>query len=159
MLKLQVICIGKLKEEYWRAAYAEYAKRLMPYCRFTLEELPEHRLPDRPSQAQIEGALEEEGKRILAAAGRAPLVALCIEGQQLSSEQFATKLEQLSVNSFGSLCFVIGSSFGLSDEVKGKASLRLSFSSMTFPHQLARVMLCEQIYRAFQINTHGKYHK
>jgi 23S rRNA (pseudouridine1915-N3)-methyltransferase len=95
----------------------------------------------------------------LAAAGRAPLVALCIEGDFLSSEQFAEKLEKMSSNASGAVCFVIGSSFGLSDKVKRTAVLRLSFSRMTFPHQLARVMLCEQIYRAFQINTHGKYHK
>ena len=159
MLKIDLICIGKLKEDYWRAACAEYAKRLSAYCHFTIKELPECRLPDKPSVAQILAALDEEAAKILEAAGRSAIVALCIEGGMLSSEQFAEKLDRMCVNGTGSISFVIGSSFGLSDLVKQKAALRLSFSPMTFPHQLARVVLCEQVYRAFQINTHGKYHK
>lgn len=159
MLKINILCIGKLKEEYWRAACAEYAKRLRPYCHFSIQELPECRLPGKPSRAQISASLEKEGKRILSATEDSATIALCIEGNRLSSEQFAEKLERMSENSPGRIDFIIGSSYGLSESVKRKAALCLSFSPMTFPHQLARVLLCEQIYRAFQINTHGKYHK
>lgn len=159
MYKVTLLCVGKLKEAYWRDACSEYAKRLSAFCRFSMVELPEHRLPDRPSQAQISTALEEEGRRILAAAGTASLAALCVEGTELSSAELAGYLEKTAVHGTGSLAFAIGSSFGLADSVKLAAGLRLSMSVMTFPHQLARVMLCEQIYRAFQINANGKYHK
>ena len=159
MFTINLICVGKLKESYWREACAEYAKRLSAICRFTIVELPESRLPDNPSASQMEAALQTEGEKILAAAGGAPLFALCIEGKPLSSEQLAEKIDALAVNGASTLCFAIGSSFGLSDAVKRAALLRLSMSLMTFPHQLARVMLCEQTYRAFQILNHGKYHK
>lgn len=159
MMTVSLICIGKLKEKYWRDACAEYEKRLSAFCRFQIVELPESRLPDTPSEAQKEATLEEEGKRILAAAGNAHLIALCIEGKEQSSERLASTVQELSIRGVSSLAFCIGSSFGLSPRVKQAAQLRLSFSPMTFPHQLARVMLCEQIYRVFQINTNGKYHK
>ena len=159
MMTVSLICIGKLKEKYWRDACAEYEKRLSAFCRFQIVELPESRLPDTPSEAQKEAALEEEGKRILAAAGNAHLIALCIEGKEQSSDRLASTVQELSIRGVSSLAFCIGSSFGLSPRVKQAAQLRLSFSPMTFPHQLARVMLCEQIYRVFQINTNGKYHK
>lgn len=159
MMTVSLICVGKLKEKYWRDACAEYEKRLSAFCRFQIVELPESRLPDTPSEAQKEAALEEEGKRILTAAGNAHLIALCIEGKEQSSERLASTVQELSIRGVSSLAFCIGSSFGLSPRVKQAAQLRLSFSPMTFPHQLARVMLCEQIYRVFQINTNGKYHK
>ncbi len=159
MLTVQIICIGKLKEAYWREACAEYAKRLQAFCRFSIVELAESRLPENPSQAQIEIALNAEGKKILSAAAGSSLFALCIEGKQLSSEQLAEKINTLSVNGMSSVSFLIGSSFGLSNEVKQDADFRLSMSPMTFPHQLARIMLCEQTYRAFQIMNNGKYHK
>lgn len=159
MMKINVICVGKLKEEYWRSACAEYGKRLHPFCRFSIIELPECRLPDRPSQAQITAALDSEGEKILSIAEGSLIFALCIEGNQLSSVELAEKIEMLGVQGIGSLSFVIGSSYGLSDSVKRKAEFKLSISPMTFPHQLARVMLCEQIYRSFQIINHGKYHK
>lgn len=159
MFTVNLICVGKLKESYWREACAEYAKRLSAFCRFTIMELPESRLPDNPSASQIETALRAEGEKILAAANGAPLFALCIEGKPVSSGQLAEKIGTLAVNGASTLCFAIGSSFGLSSEVKRAAALRLSMSPMTFPHQLARVMLCEQTYRAFQILNHGKYHK
>lgn len=159
MLKCNLICIGKLKEEYWRKACAEYEKRLRLFCRFSITELSESRLPDRPSEAQICSALEEEAGRILTAAGNSAIVSLCIEGEAVSSERLAELLRSAAVSGTSSVSFVIGSSYGLSERVKQKAELRLSLSAMTFPHQLARVMLCEQIYRAFQINGNGKYHK
>jgi len=159
MLTVNIICVGKLKEAYWREACAEYSKRLRPFCEFSIIELPESRLPENPSAAQITSELKTEGAKILSAAGSSALFALCIEGSQLSSEKLAEKINTLSVNGISAISFVIGSSFGLSEEVKQKADFKLSMSSMTFPHQLARVMLCEQTYRAFQILNHGKYHK
>lgn len=159
MNKIQILCVGKLKEDYLRKACAEYEKRLRPFCRFEIVELPEERLPENPSEALIEAALQKEGELILKKAGGTALIALCIEGEQKSSPAFASLLQKLSLNGEGSISFVIGSSFGISEKVKRAAKVRLSVSEMTFPHQLFRVMLCEQIYRAFQIISGGKYHK
>ena len=160
MQHLTVLCVGKLKESYWRDAVAEYAKRLSAFCRFTVIEVDEERLPDAPSAAQIAHTLEEEGKRLLARIPRDALtVALCIEGKTVSSEMLSARLSSWALDGKSHIVFVIGGSFGLSDEVKNTAALRLSMSPMTFPHQLARVMLLEQIYRAFQIASGGKYHK
>ena len=159
MLTVRILCVGKCKEKYWREACAEYGKRLSAFCRFEVLEVDEERLPERPSKAQIESGLEQEGKRLLQKAGSTPIVALCIEGKELSSPQLAQYVERAAVNGASSLAFVIGGSWGLWEEGKRKAALRLSMSPMTFPHQLARVMLCEQIYRAFQIAHSGKYHK
>ena len=159
MLAVQIVCVGKLKEAYWREACAEYEKRLQAFCRFSIVELQESRLPENPSWAQINAALNAEGDKILSAAERSTLFALCIEGKQLSSDQLAEKINKLSVNGVSAVSFLIGSSFGLSDRVKQAADFLLSMSPMTFPHQLARVMLCEQTYRAFQIMNNGKYHK
>ena len=159
MLKCNVICVGKLKEEYWRAACAEYEKRLRPFCRLSVTELAESRLPERPSAAEIRSALEAEADRILAAAGTSVTVALCVEGEPVSSEGLAEKLRGAAVRGVSEISFVVGSSYGLAERVKRRAELRLSMSAMTFPHQLARVMLFEQLYRAFQINANGKYHK
>lgn len=159
MMKINLICVGKLKEAYWREACSEYAKRLGQFCSFSVTELAEHRLPSNPSDSQIAAALDEEGARLLSAAAGSISIALCIEGKGFSSIQLAEKIERYGVQGFGSLSFVIGSSYGLSRHVKEKADLQISMSQMTFPHQLARVMLMEQIYRAFEINNHGKYHK
>ena len=155
---IQLIAVGKLKERWMRDGFTEYEKRLARYCKFTLTELPESRLPDAPNESEITQALEQEGKAILQAA-KGKLIALCIEGTPRSSEQLAAVLEQAGVTGDSAVSFVIGSSFGLSDAVKRQADLKLSMSPMTFPHQLARILLMEQIYRAFQINSGGKYHK
>ncbi|QNK41236.1 23S rRNA (pseudouridine(1915)-N(3))-methyltransferase RlmH [Caproicibacter fermentans] len=159
MLRCNLICIGKLKEDYWRRACEEYEKRLCSFCRFTITELPESRLPDNPGKSQILAALETEADRVLKLTGDSFVAALCIEGESVSSERMADLIRTLSLHGTSEISFIIGSSFGLSDRVKKHASIRLSMSAMTFPHQLARVMLCEQIYRAFQIINHGKYHK
>ncbi len=156
MLNLRLVCMGKLKEAYWRQAVAEYEKRLSPFCRFQLLELPEERLPENPSPSQIEVGLQREGEAIRRRV-RGRVCPLCIEGKQLDSQGLAKLLEE-SMLSPGELSFVIGSSFGLSPEVKALGP-GFSMSRMTFPHQLARVMLCEQIYRGFQIINHTKYHK
>ena len=155
---IQLIAVGKLKERWMRDGFAEYEKRLARYCKFTLTELPESRLPDAPNESEITQALEQEGKAILQAA-KGKLIALCIEGTPRSSEQLAAVLEQAGVTGDSAVTFVIGSSFGLADTVKRQADMKLSMSPMTFPHQLARILLMEQIYRAFQINSGGKYHK
>lgn len=158
MLEVKLICVGKLKEAYWRDAVAEYQKRLAAFCRFSIIELNEARLPQNPGGAAIAQALEEEGRAILAAAGRSTVFALCIEGKLLSSEALAAQIEREAVGGASSLAFVIGSSHGLAEAVKARGA-RISMSPMTFPHQLARVMLCEQLYRAFSINAGTKYHK
>ncbi len=158
MLTVTVLAVGKLKEKWMRDAVGEYAKRLGAFCKFSVMEIEECRLPEQPSLAQIQKGLETEGKEILRKAGKTPIAALCIEGGQLSSEDFAQLLEERQQQD-SSLCFVIGGSFGLSEEVKQAAFTRLSMSKMTFPHQLARVMLAEQLYRGFSISHGGKYHK
>ena len=159
-MNVTLICVGKLKEDYLRAACAEYAKRLQGFCRFNVEELEAERLSEAPSQAEIASALEKEGDRIIAKIPKgAYTAALCIEGKQQSSEELAQLLTDIPVQGNGSAAFVIGSSYGLSEKVKGAAQLRLSMSRMTFPHQLARVMLMEQVYRAYTIINNKKYHK
>ena len=160
MVTIQVLCVGKLKEKHFAAACAEYEKRLGGFGKLSVTELPEERLPEDPSQAQIDAALEKEAGRILAKVPRGgKLTALCVEGQALSSEALAGKLEDWTVGGASQLVFVIGGSFGLHPSVKAAAALRLSMSPMTFPHHLARVMVLEQLYRAFQITKGTKYHK
>ena len=159
MINVKLIALGNLKEGYLREAFSEYSKRLGGLCRFELIELKEHKLPDSPSDTEIEAALEEEGKRILALLSpRAYKIALCVEGKQLSSEEFAKKLDVASAER-GELVFIIGSSFGLSGKVKAACDMRLSISEMTFPHQLMRVVMAEAIYRALNILKGTKYHK
>ena len=160
MLSVQILCVGKLKEAYWRDACAEYTKRLAAFCKFRITEVDEARVPENASPAQIEEALRQEGERLLShTPNGSRMVALCIEGREQSSEGLAVQIDALAVNGVSNITFVIGGSWGLSPEVKRRSDIRLSMSPMTFPHQLARVMLCEQIYRAFQISTGGKYHK
>ncbi len=159
MIHIQLICVGKLKEPFFIAAAEEYQKRLTPYCKFSLTQLPEERLPDSPSAALIEEALRKEGEAILQKLPKSgTLVALCVEGKPLSSEGLSAKMGAWMQTS-SSLTFVIGGSHGLSDHVKAKADLRLSLSSMTLPHHLARVVVLEQVYRGFKIMEGSGYHK
>lgn len=159
-MNVTILTVGKLKEDYLRRGCEEYKKRLGAYCNITVTELPEERCSDNPSPAEIKNVLSKEGSRILSKipAG-AYTVAMCIEGKQLSSPQLAQQISSVALSGKSSLCFIIGGSFGLDDMVKKSAALRLSMSEMTFPHQLARMLLLEQIYRAFSINQNGKYHK
>lgn len=160
MLDITVICIGKLKEEYLRNASAEYQKRLSSICRLSIVELPAEKLSDNPSQKEIDSALLSEGKKILERIPeRAAVFSMCIEGKELTSEELSKKMFSLASQGLGKIVFIIGGSFGLSPLVKERSNLRLSVSRMTFPHQLFRVMLLEQIYRAFQIENGSKYHK
>ena len=157
-MQIHLIAVGRLKEQWLRDAYAEYEKRLSRYCRLTLTELPEARLSESPADAEIAAALSQEGKAILNAC-RGKIIAMCIEGKLRSSEEFAAMLDQTALSGDSTVSFVIGSSFGLAPEVKSRADMRFSMSPMTFTHQIARVLLMEQLYRAFQISTGGKYHK
>ena len=163
-MNFDIICIGKLKERYWTEAAAEYAKRLGRFCKLNVRELPESRLADNASPAQEEAVKEAEGKAILSkieGLGRqqAYVFALDPRGRECRSEAFADKLSQIALNGKSRVIFVIGGSLGLSDEVRKASDELLSFSAMTFPHQLFRVMLLEQIYRACKINAGEKYHK
>ena len=160
MQKVTVLCVGKLKEKFYIDAAAEYAKRLSRFCKLELVELPEERLPEDPSPAQIEAALLKEAAAIRAKlpAGAA-LIALCVEGELRSSEALARQMAAWAGQGVSQLVFLIGGSFGLRPSIKGSAKLRLSMSPMTFPHHLARVMVLEQIYRAYQINAGTRYHK
>ena len=157
MLSVRLICVGKLGEKFWADAVKEYTKRLGAYCKLEIIELPEQRLPQTPSEGEIVQALEKEAALIELPG--ASVIAMCVEGKPMSSEQLADYFGKLTVSGTSKICVLIGGSCGLSERVKKKAALRLSMSPMTFPHQLARVMLCEQLYRAFSINAGTKYHK
>ena len=160
MQKVTLLCVGKLKEKFYMDAAAEYAKRLSRFCRLEPTELPEERLPEDPSPAQVEAALLKEAAAIRARLpSGAALIALCVEGELRSSEALARQLDAWASQGVGQLVFLIGGSFGLHPSIKGSAKLRLSMSPMTFPHHLARVMVLEQIYRAYQINAGTRYHK
>lgn len=160
MQKVTILCVGKLKETFYAAAVAEYQKRLQRHCKLEIVELPEQKLPDTPSPAEIDQALAREAATLEERLPRGgALIALCIEGTELSSEALSKKLSQLTAAGASQLTFLIGGSFGLHERVKARADLRLSMSPMTFPHHLARVMLLEQIYRAYQIDAGTKYHK
>ncbi|HIY16985.1 MAG TPA: 23S rRNA (pseudouridine(1915)-N(3))-methyltransferase RlmH [Candidatus Intestinimonas stercorigallinarum] len=160
MLDVHILCVGKLKEKFYTEAAAEYVKRLGGYCRLTLTELPEERLPKSPSRAQIDAALEKEAAAIRARLPQnASLVALCVEGKLRSSEELARLVADWSLSSAKHLVFLIGGSYGLHPSLKERAWVKLSMSPMTFPHHLARVMLLEQLYRAFKINEGSDYHK
>lgn len=160
MQKVTILCVGKLKEKFYIDAAAEYAKRLSRHCRLEICELPESRLPEVPSPAEIHQALACEAA---AMASKLPkggaVIALCIEGQLLSSPQLAEKWNEFTVAGASQLTFLIGGSVGLDESLKQRADLRLSMSPMTFPHHLARIMVLEQIYRAYQIQAGSKYHK
>ena len=159
-MSVYVICVGKLKEKFYLEAAAEYAKRLGSYCKLQTIELPEERLPADPSDAQIRAALAKEAQAIRAKLPpSASVVALCVEGKERSSEEFAGALAAWAQSPAKHLAFLIGGSYGLDEGLKGEAWLRLSMSPMTFPHHLARVMLLEQLYRAFKINEGSSYHK
>lgn len=160
MRRVMVVCVGKMKERFYIDAAAEYAKRLSRYCKLEIVELPEQRLPENPSQGEINRALAKEAEAIR---GKLPpgccTVALCIEGALHSSEELARLMGGWDSRGENCLAFLIGGSFGLDPALKREARVRLSMSPMTFPHHLARVMLLEQIYRGFQILEGGKYHK
>ena len=160
MFDITLICMGKLKEKFYISAAQEYEKRLKGYCNFRLIELPEVRLPEDPSQAEIQAGLEKEADAILSKLPKGCwFCVLTPEGKLNSSEELAAKLHDVKLSGKSSACFLIGSSFGIAPRVKQAADLKLSMSPMTFPHHLARVMVLEQIYRAEAIQAGSKYHK
>lgn len=161
MLRINIICIGKIKEKYFTDAINEYAKRLSAFCKFQIAELAEEKIRSNiPNISQIEEVIESEGKRIMQKINAGDyVVAMCIEGKMLSSEELSKTLDGVQINGKSTVDFIIGGSYGLSQAIKSRADLRLSMSKMTFPHQMARMILSEQIYRAFEISTNGKYHK
>ena len=160
MFEITLIAMGKLKEKFYLSAAAEYEKRMKGYCSFKILELPEVRLPEDPSPAEISAGLEKEAEMILSKIPRGAW--LCVftpEGKLLSSEALADKISDIKLSGKSSACFLIGSSFGMSQRIKDKADFRLSMSPMTFPHHLARIMVLEQLYRAEAIQAGSKYHK
>ncbi len=160
MFSITLLTVGKLKEKFYLSAAEEYSKRLRGYCKFALIELPEQRLPEDPNPAQIANGLQKEAAQILSKIPKgAWLCVMTPEGTLLSSEALAHTLSAVKSGGKSCACFVIGSSFGLSPEVKEKADLKLSMSPMTFPHHLARIMVLEQLYRAEAIASGSKYHK
>ena len=160
MLKITLITVGRLKEQYLRDAVKEYEKRLSTLCTLKNVEIDAAKLPDSPNESQIKQALDSEAERIIAAIPNgAFVIPMCIEGKQMDSEELSKKLSDIGVSGQSNVTFIIGGSYGLSDRVKQKADYKLSMSKMTFPHQLAKVMLLEQIYRAFKITQGGTYHK
>ena len=159
-MKIRIICVGKIKENFYREAIAEYAKRLSKFTSFSIVEVPDEKTDEKASQKENELVLSKEGKRILEQIGNDDyVISLCIEGKPLSSVDFSKKISDVLLNGYSNIDFLIGGSLGLSDEVKKRSDFKLSFSEMTFPHQLMRVVLSEQIYRAFKIINNEPYHK
>ena len=160
MLNIRLICVGRLREKFYIDAFAEYSRRLAPYCKFECVELNETKLGDDPSDREIHNALLREAQDIEKAIPKdAYVIALCVGAKQMKSEELAAKIDSLAVSGRGRLCFIIGGSFGMAESVKQRADMRLGMSEMTFPHHLARVMLTEQIYRSFKITEGSRYHK
>ncbi len=158
-MNINIICVGKIKEKYFTDALNEYAKRLSRFAKFSIIEVPDEKIPDNASEKEEDMIKEKEGKKILAKLSQGSyIIALCIEGTELSSEELAKKIADIFMTS-SNITFIIGGSLGLSDAVKSKAQLKLSFGKMTLPHQLMRVVLAEQIYRSFKINANETYHK
>jgi len=159
VLQITIIAVGKIKEKYLTAGIDEYAKRLMPMAKLSIIELPDQRLPLNPSEAELKQIRDLEGQRIIAALPTdAYHIALDMRGQQLTSEQLSAKIDDLTLNGYSNIVFSIGGSIGLSDKIREKADLILSFGSLTYPHQLMRLILIEQIYRSLKISRHEPYH-
>ena len=159
-MKFTVVAVGKLKERFYQEAAAEYVKRLGRHCKLDVVELPESRLPEDPSPGEIQRALAAEAAAIREKLPRGgAVIALCIEGKPCSSVELSRRMQELAVSGKSQLTFLIGGSVGLAEDLKRQADWRLSMSPMTFPHHLARIMLLEQIYRAYQINAGSRYHK
>ena len=159
-MKITLLTVGKIKEKYWREAIAEYSKRLSRYCKLEILEVADEKTSEQASKAMEEAVLEKEGERLLKLIKEdAYVITLEIQGKTLTSEAFGEKIEQLGVTGTSHIQFVIGGSIGLSKKVRERSDYALSFSPMTFPHQLMRVMLLEQIYRGFRIVREEPYHK
>lgn len=160
MVSVTLIAVGKIKEKYLREALDEYAKRLSAYCKFEVVEVKDEKTPDSPSTREKQLVLEKEGERISAKIPQgAVVVSLCVEGKQMTSKRFAELISGYSIRGISKIAFIIGGSFGLDEKIKALSDVRLSFSEMTFPHMLMRVILAEQLYRGFTITEGKTYHK
>lgn len=160
MVSVTLIAVGKIKEKYLREALDEYAKRLSAYCKFEIVEVKDEKTPDSPSTREKQLVLEKEGERISAKIPQgAAVVSLCVEGKQMTSKRFAELISGYSIRGISKIAFIIGGSFGLDEKIKALSDVRLSFSEMTFPHMLMRVILAEQLYRGFTITEGKTYHK
>ena len=157
-MNIDIIAVGKIKEKFFRDAVEEYSKRLSAFVKLTITEIPDEKIPDNASDKVIEKIKQTEGSKILAKLRPGTVAAMCIEGSEYSSENLAEFLKT-TANTSSRITFIIGGSLGLSDEVKQKADLRMSFGKITLPHQLMRVVLAEQIYRGYKINSNQSYHK
>ncbi len=158
-MNISIVCIGKIKESFFRGALEEYSKRLSRFAKLDIIEVRDEKIPDNPSEKEIDAILEKEGAAVLTKIPKnSRIIAMCIEGKELSSTQLAEKIREISMTA-SHITFIIGGSLGLSDKVKAAADLKLSFGKITLPHQLMRVVLTEQIYRAFKINAGENYHK
>ena len=159
-MKITILCVGKVKEKFYRDGIAEFVKRLSRYCKLEIVEVADEKTTEDASETEIRIVKEKEGERLLKnIKDDAYVICLCIDGKQLDSEQLSEKIEKLGIQGTSHICFVIGGSLGLADEVVKRANFKLSFSPMTFPHQLMRLILLEQIYRAYRIMNHEPYHK
>ena len=159
-MQIDIICVGKVKEQYLRDAIAEYSKRLGRYCKLNILEGADEKTPEHASEGVERQIKAKEGERIAKhIKPGAYVIALAIDGQQVTSEGFARKIDQLGIQGVSHIQFVIGGSIGMDDAILRQANYKLSFSKMTFPHQLMRVILLEQVYRAYKINAHEPYHK
>ena len=158
-MNISIVCIGKIKESFFRGALEEYSKRLSRFAKLYIIEVRDEKIPDNPSEKEIDAILEKEGAAVLTKIPKnSRIIAMCIEGKELSSTQLAEKIREISMTA-SHITFIIGGSLGLSDKVKAAADFKLSFGKITLPHQLMRVVLTEQIYRAFKINAGENYHK
>ena len=159
-MKITILCVGKVKEKFYRDAIDEFAKRLSRYCKLEITEVADEKTEETASETEIRIIKAKEGERLLKNIKEdAYVVCLCINGKQLDSEELSEKIEKLGIQGTSHIYFVIGGSLGLADEVVKRANFKLSFSKMTFPHQLMRVILMEQIYRSYRIMNHEPYHK
>ena len=159
-MKITIVCVGKVKEKFYREAIDEFCKRLSRYCKLDIIEVADEKTEEQSTDNEIRLVKSKEGERILKnIKDDAYVIALCIDGKQLDSEELSGKINTLGISGSSHICFVIGGSLGLADEVVRRADFKLSFSKMTFPHQLMRVILLEQIYRAYRIMNNEPYHK
>lgn len=160
MMNIEILCVGKVKEKFYREAISEYSKRLSRYCRLSIIEVQDEKTPENAPPALSDKIKSIEGKRLLShLSDRTFVIVLAIDGKKLDSVHLASKINSLALSGKSNITFIIGGSLGLSDEVIKKADMSLSFSDMTFPHQLMRVILLEQIYRSYRIINHEPYHK
>ena len=159
-MRINIVCVGKIKEKYLKLGIDEFKKRLSKYCKLEIIELEDEKAPENLSDKEMLMIKEKEGKKILSKIkDNSYVIALAIDGKNLSSEELAETINKLGLRGISNITFVIGGSLGLSDEVLSRADYKLSFSKMTFPHQLMRLILLEQVYRAYRINNGEPYHK